>query len=49
MKKSVLFVVDERRMGGVSILLQDMMNNMNIDKYNIFSCIKNNIEGELND
>ena len=35
MKKSVLFVVDERRMGGVSILLQDMMNNMNIDKYNI--------------
>ena len=35
MKKNVLFVVDERKMGGVSILFEDIMNNFNIDKYNI--------------
>lgn len=35
MKKNVLFVVDERRMGGVSILLEDILNNINLDKYNI--------------
>ena len=35
MKKNVLFVVDERVMGGVSILLEDILNNFNTDKYNI--------------
>lgn len=34
-KKNVLFVVDERRMGGVSVLLEDMMNMINLNKYNI--------------
>lgn len=35
MKKNILFVVDERQMGGVSILLEDMMKMLNISKYNI--------------
>lgn len=35
MKKNILFVVDERKMGGVSILFEDIMNNFNINKYNI--------------
>ena len=35
MKKNVLFVVDEKRMGGVSVLLEDILNNINIKKYNI--------------
>ncbi len=34
-KKNVLFVVDERRMGGVSVLLEDMMNMIDLNKYNI--------------
>lgn len=33
--RNILFVVDERRIGGVSILLEDMMNNLKRDKYNI--------------
>ena len=35
MRKNVLFVVDEKQMGGVSVLLQDILYNINIDKYNI--------------
>ena len=35
MKKNVLFVVDERRMGGVSVLLSDILKKINIKKYNI--------------
>ena len=34
-KKNVLFVVDERRMGGVSILLSDILHKINLNKYNI--------------
>ncbi len=34
-KKNVLFVVDERRMGGVSVLLEDMMNMIDLSKYTI--------------
>lgn len=34
-KKNILFVVDERRMGGVSVLLEDMMNMIDLSKYNI--------------
>ena len=33
--KKVLFVVDERMMGGVSILLHDILNSLNIKKYEI--------------
>lgn len=35
MKKNVLFVVDEKKMGGVSILLSDILNKINLKKYNI--------------
>ena len=35
MKKSVLFVVDEKMMGGVSVLLSDILNHINVNKYNI--------------
>lgn len=34
-KKNVLFVVDERKMGGVSVLLEDMLNMIDNNKYNI--------------
>ena len=34
-KKNVLFVVDERQMGGVSVLLSDILNAINLKKYNI--------------
>ncbi len=45
MKKNILFVIDERRMGGVSVLLQDIVNIINIDKYNIdILCLHNNGE-----
>lgn len=35
MKKNILFVVDERRMGGVSVLFEDIMNMLDINHYNI--------------
>lgn len=35
MKKNILFVVDENRMGGVSILLEDMLNMIDIKNKNI--------------
>lgn len=35
MKKNILFVVDERRMGGVSVLFEDIMNLLDITQYNI--------------
>lgn len=35
MKKKVLFVVDEKKMGGVSILLEDMLNLFDYSKYQI--------------
>lgn len=35
MKKNVLFVVDEKMMGGVSILLSDIVNLLNSKKYQI--------------
>ena len=42
MKKNILFVVDEKRMGGVSVLLQDILNRLNLNKYNIDLLILNN-------
>lgn len=35
MKKKLLFVVDEREMGGVSVVLTDMIHFLNKDKYEI--------------
>lgn len=45
-KKNILFVVDERRMGGVSILLEDILKTINIDKYNIDVLVLHN-NGEM--
>ena len=47
--KNVLFVVDEKRMGGVSILLQDILNNFDISKYNIDILVLHNNGDSLND
>lgn len=33
--KKILFVVDERKLGGVSILLENLLNNIDKSKYNI--------------
>ena len=33
--KKILFVVDEKKMGGVSVLLEDILNMINISKYKI--------------
>ena len=33
--KKILFVVDERKLGGVSILLENILNNLDISKYAI--------------
>lgn len=33
--KNVLFVVDEKQMGGVSVLLEDILKRINLSKYNI--------------
>ena len=44
--KKILFVVDDRKMGGVSILLEDILNKLNLNKFNIDLLILKN-EGEL--
>lgn len=43
--KKILIVVDERRMGGVSVLLEDILNMINLTKYKIdILCLHNNGE-----
>ncbi len=42
MKKNILFVVDERKMGGVSVLFEDMMTLLDITNYNIDLLILHN-------
>lgn len=34
-KKDVLFVVDEKKMGGVSVLLADIIHKLNLKKFNV--------------
>lgn len=48
-KKKVLFVVDERQMGGVSILLHDIIYNINIKKYDIDIAILHDVGDYLKD
>ena len=43
--KKVLFVVTDRKMGGVSIVLEDILNHLSLTKYKIDLLILNN-EGE---
>ena len=45
-KQKILFVVDEKRMGGVSILLEDILNMIDITKYNIDILVLHN-NGEM--
>lgn len=45
-KPNILFVVDEKRMGGVSILLEDILNLIDIKKYNIDILVLHN-NGEM--
>lgn len=44
--KNILFVVDDRKMGGVSILLEDILNNISLKNINIDLLILNN-DGEM--
>lgn len=44
--KKVLFVVDEKRMGGVSILLEDMLHQLDLKKYQIDILVLHNV-GEM--
>ena len=48
MKKNILFVVDEKQMGGVSVLLNDILHNINIKKHNIDVAILHNNGDHLN-
>lgn len=33
--RKILFVVDERQMGGVSVLLDDILKRINLKKFNV--------------
>ena len=45
--KKVLFVVDERRMGGVSIVLEDYLNNLNLSNYKVDLLVLHNVGDRL--
>lgn len=48
-KKNVLYVVDEKQMGGVSVLLSDTMKKINLTKYNIDIMVLHNNGDYLDD
>lgn len=48
-KKNVLFVVDEKQMGGVSVLLSDIMKKINLSKYSIDIMVLHNNGEYLDD
>lgn len=47
MKKRILFVVDEKQMGGVSTVLNDLLNLINLDKYMIDVLVLHNRGDQL--
>ena len=47
--KNILFVVDEKRMGGVSVLLSDILNKIDIKKYKIDVLVLHDNGDYLND
>lgn len=49
MKKKLLFVVDERKMGGVSVVLTDMIHFLDKDKYEIDVLVLHNKGNMLSD
>lgn len=46
--KKVLFVVDERKMGGVSVLLEDILSKVNLNKYDVDIMVLHNNGDYLN-
>ena len=48
-KRNVLFVVDEKQMGGVSVLLSDILKKINLKKYNIDIMVLHNNGEYLDD
>lgn len=48
-KRNVLFVVDEKQMGGVSVLLADILKKINLKKYNIDIMVLHNNGEYLDD
>ena len=49
MKKNILFVVDEREMGGVSVVLNDLVHKLDSNKYSIDILVLHNKGNMLND
>lgn len=49
LKKNILFVVDEKKMGGVSVLLSDIINKLNLNKYDIDIMVLHNNGNYLDD
>lgn len=47
MKKRILFVVDEKQMGGVSTVLNDLLNLINLEKYKIDVLVLHNRGDQL--
>ena len=48
-KRNVLFVVDEKQMGGVSVLLSDILKKINLKKYNVDIMVLHNNGEYLDD
>ena len=48
-KRNILFVVDEKRMGGVSVLLSDILKKINLNKYSIDIMVLHNNGEYLDD
>ena len=47
--RKILFVVDERQMGGVSVLLDDILKRINLKKFNVDVMVLHNNGDYLDD
>ena len=47
--RNVLFVVDEKQMGGVSVLLEDILKKLNFFKFNVDVMVLHNNGDYLDD
>ena len=45
--KNILFVVDEKKMGGVSVLLSDILNKINLKNKNVDVMVLHNVGNYL--
>ena len=48
MKRKVLFVVDEKKLGGVNVVLENLLNNLNLNKLDITLLVLHNTGTALN-